>query len=120
MAVLADTSCLLRLRDPTDPQYANCRAVLEPATAAQHGLCACAQVLIEYWVVATRPASNNGFGLTPDEAAADVAALRAFLPCLPEPPDVADRWFRRVTTYRVSGKPAHDARLVALMEAHGI
>jgi hypothetical protein len=82
MAVLVDTSVLLRLRDPADPA---CRAALDPEQVVRHGVCLCAQVLIEYWVVATRPAVNNGFGLSPDEAAEDVRSLRALLPCLPEP-----------------------------------
>jgi hypothetical protein len=83
-------------------------------------MCLCAQVLIEYWVVATRPADSNGFGLTPAEAEGDLAALLGMLPCPSEPPDIAKRWLARVTTYQVAGKPAHDARLVAWMETHAI
>ena len=120
MPVLADTSVLLRLRDLNDPNHAACREALEPARVARHGICLCAQVLIEYWVVATRPASGNGFGMTLAEAEEDLVALRAVLPCLPEPPDVADRWQALVTRHRVAGKTAHDARLVALAMAHGV
>jgi predicted nucleic acid-binding protein len=117
---LVDTSVLLRLRDPASPAHAACRAALDPAQIARHGICLCAQVLIEYWVVATRPAERNGFGLTPAEAAGDLASLLGMLPCLDEPPDIAKRWLARVANYQVAGKPAHDARLVAWMEAHGI
>ena len=120
MAVLVDTSVLLRLRDPADPSHAVCRAALDPEQVGRHGICLCAQVLVEYWVVATRPAANNGFGLSPDDAAEDVRSLRALLPCLPEPPDVVEHWQALVTRYRVSGKTAHDARLVALMTASGV
>jgi predicted nucleic acid-binding protein len=118
MPVLVDTSVLLRLRDPNDPNHSSCRAALDPAQVNRHGIHLCAQVLIEYWVVATRPAANNGFGLSPADAEADVVALRALLPCVPEPADVANRWQALVTRHAVSGKPAHDARLVAVMEAH--
>jgi predicted nucleic acid-binding protein len=120
MPVLVDTSVLLRVRDAQDPRHPDCRAILEASAAGRHALCIVAQVMIEYWVVATRPPDRNGFGLSPAEAAGDLAALRAVLPCLPEPPDVADRWLRLVTQHGVSGKPAHDTRLVAVMEAHGI
>jgi predicted nucleic acid-binding protein len=120
MAILVDTNILLRLRDPADPRYAACLAVLDSVQATRHGLSICAQVMIEYWVAATRPTAQNGFGLTPDEARSDLVRLRGFLPCLPEAPDVADRWLRLVTQHSVSGKPAHDTRLVALMEAHGV
>ena len=113
MPVLVDTSVLLRLRDPASPAHAACRAALEPAQVARCGICLCAQVLIEYWVVATRPADRNGFGLTPAEAEGDLIALLGMLPCLPEPPDIAARWLSRVARYQVAGKPAHDARLVA-------
>ena len=93
--------------------------MLVPAAAARHGLCVVAQVLIEYWVAATRPIAQNGFGLSPEHASSDVSGLRAFLPCLPEPADVIDRWFGLVTKHRVSGKPGHDARLVAVMQRTG-
>jgi len=39
---------------------------------------------------------------------------------LPDPPDVFDRWRAVVVDYEVSGKRAHDARLVAFMRGHGI
>ena len=120
MSVLVDTSVLLRLRDPNDPNHAACRLALDPNNVSSNGICLCAQVLIEYWVVATRPAGNNGFGLSPREAQDELSALRALLPCLPEPPDVADRWQALVSRYAVAGKPSHDARLVALMTAHNI
>jgi len=51
-----------------------------PEEITRRGICLCAQVLIEYWVVATRPASRNGFGLTPAEAEADIMELRRLLP----------------------------------------
>jgi len=33
---------------------------------------------------------------------------------------MADRWQQVVTTNKAMGKPAHDARIAALMLAHGI
>jgi predicted nucleic acid-binding protein len=118
--VLVDTSVLLRLRDASDSNHAACRAALAPAEVSRRGICFCAQVMIEYWVVATRPVDRNGFGLAPSDAEGDIRELRRLLPCLPEPADIADRWLARVAHYQVSGKPAHDARLAALMEAHGV
>jgi hypothetical protein len=77
-------------------------------------------VLIEYWVVATRPKAVNGLGLSVPEANADVEDFLAAFPCLPEPPDIADRWRNLVNQHGVAGRPAHDTRLVALMEAHAV
>jgi predicted nucleic acid-binding protein len=39
---------------------------------------------------------------------------------LPEVPAIYPIWEALVTRYQVSGKPAHDARLVAAMQAHGL
>jgi predicted nucleic acid-binding protein len=48
-----------------------------------------------------------------------MAALKRLFLLLPEVP-LQDAWERLVTGNRVSGKNAHDARLVAAMVVHGI
>ncbi len=80
----------------------------------------CAQILIEYWVVLTRPCEVNGCGLSFEDATTAVNSVRSTFPCLAEPPDIADRWQRLVYEHRVMGKPSHDARIVALMLSHGV
>ncbi len=120
MPVLVDASVLLRLGDPKNAHYAECHELLSPKAAVRHELCLCAQSIIEYWVVATRPLPQNGLELTTAEASDDLLSLRSFLPNVPEPPDVADRWLRLVTQHHVRGKPSHDARLAALMDAPDI
>jgi predicted nucleic acid-binding protein len=100
MRVLVDASVLLRLRDPKSVHYSDCHTLLKPEVAERHELCLCAQSIIEYWVVATRPLAQNGLELTTEEASGDLLALRRFLPNVPEPPDVADRWLRLVTRHR--------------------
>jgi predicted nucleic acid-binding protein len=42
------------------------------------------------------------------------------LPLLPETPALYQAWENLVTQHQVSGKPAHDARLVAAMQVHGL
>ena len=39
---------------------------------------------------------------------------------LPETPSIYPIWEGLVTKHQVSGKPAHDARLVAAMQVHGL
>ena len=39
---------------------------------------------------------------------------------LPEKPAIYPAWEALVIQHRVSGKPAHDARLVAAMQTHGL
>lgn len=120
MTVLIDASVLLRLRHLESPHHHECVAVLAPDVAARHDLRLGAQTLIEYWVVATRPVAQNGFGLTTELATRDLFRLRSFLSTLSEPPDIADRWLGLVTAHDVKGKPSHDARMAALMQAHGV
>src|SRR5436190_2232870 len=83
-------------------------------------LCIGAQNLMEFWVVATRPVEVNGLGLSPLEARAAINDLLASYTVLRDPPDLLERWLELCTRYAVSGRPAHDARLVALMLAHGV
>lgn len=88
--------------------------------AQQMHVCICAQVLVEFWVVATRPRDVNGLGLSADEATVRLREIEDTFLLLPEPSDIAKRWANVVTAHRVLGRQAHDARLVALMLAHGI
>ncbi len=75
---------------------------------------------MEFWTAATRPIDVNGYGWSAQEAEAKVADLRRQFPMLPETPAVFGEWLRLVCTHGVLGKPAHDARLVAWMNMHGV
>jgi len=83
-------------------------------------LCICAQVLIEFWAVATRPLSANGLGFTARQIREQMANLRGMFTVLPEPPDMADLWQDVSDKHLVQGKQAHDARITALMLVHGL
>jgi predicted nucleic acid-binding protein len=76
------------------------------------------QNLIELWVVATRPLDQNGLGMTPAAAAVEVARLRSMFVLLPDTPAIYPAWEALVIQYQVSGKAAHDARLVAAAQTH--
>ena len=78
------------------------------------------QNLVELWVVATRPLQQNGLGMTPADAAGELARIKRMFEFLPETPAVYPIWETLVIERQVSGKPAHDARLVAAMQAHGL
>jgi len=70
--------------------------------------------------VATRPAGENGLGMTPLEAAAELDRIKSMFALLPETPAIYPAWEALFTQYAVSGKPAHDARLVAAMQTYGL
>ena len=75
---------------------------------------------MELWVVATRPGSQNGLGLSTGEAASELMRLKSLFPLLPDTPAIYPVWESLVVRYQVSGKSAHDARLVAAMQVHGL
>jgi predicted nucleic acid-binding protein len=120
MAILVDTNILVATLDHRQAAHSQCAGVLLPSVAFRWDLKLCAQSMIEFWSVGTRPLNVNGLVLTPSHAALALDEFAQVLPCLPEPPDITDHWRRLVTTYNVSGKAAHDARIVAFMVAHGI
>jgi predicted nucleic acid-binding protein len=71
--------------------------------------------------VATRPSgSENGLGMTIEVATKELATIKDLFSLLPEPATVFDQWENLVTTYKVSGRNAHDARLVAVMKLNGV
>ena len=51
---------------------------------------------------------------------AEFAFLESHFAVFADTPAVFDEWKRLVAAYKVTGKPSHDARLVAAMLAHGI
>lgn len=78
------------------------------------------QNLIEFWAVATRPVINNGLGLSVAQAEVEVISLKTLFALLPDTAEIFSEWERIVLQYRVSGKQAHDARLVAAMRVHDL
>jgi predicted nucleic acid-binding protein len=83
-------------------------------------LCLVPQNLYEFWVVCTRPTAQNGLGLTPAQAHAELTRLKSLFTILDDPAAILLQWEQLVTQNQVVGKSAHDARLVAAMIAHGI
>lgn len=71
-------------------------------------------------MVATRPLGENGLGMTPAEAAAELARIKGMFLFLLETPAIYPAWEGLVLEHAVSGKPSHDARLVAAMQVHGL
>lgn len=78
------------------------------------------QNLYEFWVVATRPVNVNGLGLSTELASEVLTQAKQLFVLQPDVPEILTIWEQLVTTYRVMGKQAHDARLVAAMVAHQI
>jgi len=120
MTHAVDTSMLVRQADMNSADRPLALQALTRLTGQGELLYTVPQNMIEFWVVATRPQAVNGLGLLTAEADAERRRLETLFPVLPDPPDLYLRWVSLVNQFGVSGKPAHDARIVAAMLAHGI
>ena len=120
MTILLDSNILLRWLHHESAHHPLAVSAMETLNARGDLPVLCPQVVIEFWSVATRPAAVNGLGLNPLEVNASVRQLETFLPILPDTPEIYEAWRRLVVDFEVSGKQVHDARLVAVMLAHGI
>ena len=118
--LLLDANVLLRVSDSSHEHHADCMALLRRHRRSSIGLTACSQTYIEYYVVLTRPKDRNGFSYTPGRAWRNIDALRKLLDFAGDRERTFVRWRRLVLTRPVRGKAAHDAKYVALAQAHGI
>ncbi len=78
------------------------------------------QNLNEFYVVATRPYSSNGLGLSCEEAFEEIQEYKQVFKLLSDRPEIFPTWERLIQRYQVMGKQAHDTRLVATMLIHEI
>lgn len=74
---LLDTNVLLYLANPAAPEHSAAKAAVAGLLAEGERLAVAAQVLFEFWSVATRPAGVNGLGWPVAQARAEVDAIRA-------------------------------------------
>ena len=118
--MLVDTSLLVRTMQPHHELSVVAKRAIDKFRLQNRSLYLVPQNLVEFWVVATRPVGQNGLGLSIPEAASELMRLKSIFPLLPDAPAIYEIWENLVIQYQVSGKPAHDARLVAAMQVHGI
>ncbi len=110
---------LLRLLQPHHPHCAFAERAIALLRKRNESLTIVSQNLVEFWAVTTRPAGENGLGYTTSQAIAEVRALKSLFVVLAEVP-LQEEWERIVSIHHVSGRSAHDARLVAALSVHGI
>ncbi len=117
---LLDTNILLRSRDIASPDYNLVERTIRALISNNHRCFITSQVLIEFWVVATRSVAVNGLGWTPEETERAVQMLINQFEWLEETPDIFRLWFSLATTPKISGKRTHDLRIEAVVLAHNI
>ena len=118
MRILTDTNIWLRVADPGAIHHHCAIQAVARLLAEGHELCICAQNLIEFWAVATRPVTANGLGWTPEAAAVEITGIESRFVFLPDTPDIFAFWKTLVQTCAIRGKRTHDARLAAVGLAH--
>lgn len=117
---LLDTNIVLRISNPSDKQH---RLVTESVATLLMQTDECyltGQVLIELWVVATRPVDVNGLGWSVEHTGNVIDQLIERFPLAEEIPQIFPAWLTLVTENQIQGKQTHDARIVAVMLASGI
>jgi predicted nucleic acid-binding protein len=110
---LVDTNILLRLVQRTDPLNIVIRNAVSKLKSDGNIMLITPQNCAEFWNVATRPATKNGFGLTPKDADRQLRLIERIFPLLSDIPTVYPKWRRLVVKFGVSGVQVHDARLAA-------
>jgi predicted nucleic acid-binding protein len=118
MRYLLDTNILLRLLDENSSQHALVSDTIAYLFSTQHNLLICPQSLAEFWAVASRPVVSNGLGFETVQTREAIEMFMLRFGMLFEKPETLGQWLELVTKYQVSGKPTHDAKLVALMLTH--
>ncbi|WP_442485400.1 type II toxin-antitoxin system VapC family toxin [Aeoliella sp. SH292] len=120
MTVLLDTNLLLRGVQPEHRDHEVANVAVRHLRNCGHELCLVPQVIYEFWVVATRPSEVNGLGLSIDRTSREVKQALSLFSIRRDERAIFERWAELVQQYQVSGKAAHDCRLVAAMQRHGI
>jgi predicted nucleic acid-binding protein len=121
MLILVDSGILLRLMERADPQHDTIRQAIRTLVGRGDELVLSTQNLAEFWNVCTRPATaRGGLGLDIAETDRRLTVLERLFQVLPEHPTAYSVWRQLVVMHQVQGRQVHDARLAALMQAHGI
>jgi predicted nucleic acid-binding protein len=117
---LLDTNILLGFVNTASPERQLVFDAVSRLVAQRHKCVITGQVLVEFWVVATRPKNVNGFAWTVEKTSEAVDKLISQFELLEENPLIFNYWLQLVTTIRTSGKRVHNLRLVTVMQSHGV
>ncbi len=120
MRYLLDTNIVLRTVNPDNGLYPMVSRAVQNLSIQGHELVIVPQVIYEFWSVASRPATVNGFGWPLTTVRTVINDLMQEWTLLDDTPEVFDLWLELVTTHQVSGKQIHDARLAASLKAHDV
>ncbi|PNK12870.1 type II toxin-antitoxin system VapC family toxin, partial [Cylindrospermopsis raciborskii] len=96
---LLDTNIILRFANSQSQEYNLIRNTISEILLRGGQCFITSQVIIEFWVVATRPVNVNGLGWTVEQTTQAVQMLISQFDLLAETPDVFSIWLNLVITY---------------------
>lgn len=117
---LLDTNVVLRFSNPSDTQHSLATEAVATLLLQGNECYLTAQILIELWVVATRPIDVNGLGWSVEQTHDVLEQMLNRFPVVDENSQIFANWFTLVTNNQIKGKRTHDARIMAVMLASGI
>ncbi len=117
---LLDTNIILRFSNPSDAQYELVTEAVATLLRQGDDCYLAPQVLIELWVVATRPTDVNGLGWSTEYTRQVIDQLLDRFPLVEELPQIFPTWLNLVADNQIKGKRTHDARIIAVMRTSKI
>lgn len=119
--VLLDSNVLARFLDADNQAHREASEAVQELARAGKRLCLVPQCTVELANFLTRPARENGFGLSPSVAAEKLDELEQTFTLRFPDAQVEHRLFRLLhRELQISGKQVHDLRLMAACSALGI
>jgi predicted nucleic acid-binding protein len=117
---LLDTNIILRIADISSASHSLASEAIKKIIKDGHEPVITSQVLIEFWVVATRPKDVNGLGFNVSQTKNCVNDFLNNFRLIIETPDIFSQWFQLVVDHNIKGKRTHDIRLLAVMTVYQI
>jgi predicted nucleic acid-binding protein len=118
--ILIDTNIILRSKHKVSHHHHEVTDKLIDLITNGEELVICPQVVYEFYVVATRRIDQNGLGLSMDTALSEIENILVTYSMPVENEMVFQNWRQLVSEYKVTGKKAHDTRIVAFMISNNI
>lgn len=115
-----DTNILLRASDRNSTQHTLANHAVYNLLTQGHKCLLTPQIIIEFWVVCTRPVEVNGFGWTTERSKTQINRFLSQFDLLSETSNTFSHWFEMVTKYHIQGKRTHDIKILAVMKSYRI
>ena len=117
---LLDTNILLRTADVSSNSHTIANEAINQIINDGNECVITSQILIEFWVVATRSIDLNGLGWNTSQTKEYVNDLLDNFTLITENLDIFSNWLKLVTDHKIKGKRSHDIRILAVMISHNI